>query len=79
MRNLGPISAARLRAVGIDSPDELRRVGAVEAYLKLRESHPFEISVVFLYALHGAVTETDWRQLSESTRARLRREVMGRT
>jgi DNA transformation protein len=79
MRNLGPISAARLRAVGIDSPDELRRVGAVEAYLKLRESHPFEISVVFLYALHGAVTDTDWRQLSESTRARLRREVMGRT
>ena len=34
---------------------------------------------VFLYALHGAVTDTDWRQLSESTRARLRREVMRRT
>src|SRR5437763_15264213 len=79
MKNLGPISAARLRAVGIDSPEELKRVGAVEAYLKLRESHPFEISVVFLYALHGAVTDTDWRQLSESTRARLRREVMRRT
>jgi hypothetical protein len=77
MKNLGPISAARLRAVGIDSPEELRRLGAVEAYLRLKRAHPFEISLVFLYALHGAVTDTDWRQLSESTRARLRREVMG--
>ena len=32
-----------------------------------------------MYALHGAVTDTDWRQLSESTRARLRREVLRRT
>jgi DNA transformation protein len=79
MRNLGPISASRLRVVGIDSPEELKRVGAVEAYMRLKETHPFEISVVFLYALHGAVTDTDWRQLSESTRARLRREVMGRS
>jgi DNA transformation protein and related proteins len=76
MKNLGPISAARLRAVGIDSPEELRRIGAVEAFLRLRRGHPFDISLVFLYALHGAVTDTDWHQLSESTRARLRREVM---
>jgi DNA transformation protein and related proteins len=79
MKNLGPISSARLRAVGIDSPEELKRVGAVEAYLRLKETHPFEISVVFLYALHGALTDTDWRQLNESTRARLRREVLRRT
>lgn len=76
MKNLGPISAARLRAVGIDSPEDLRRLGAVEAFLRLRRGLPFDISLVFLYALHGAVTDTDWRQLSESTRARLRREVM---
>ncbi|HEY4865975.1 MAG TPA: TfoX/Sxy family DNA transformation protein [Candidatus Dormibacteraeota bacterium] len=76
MKNLGPISAARLRAVGIDSPEELRRLGAVEAFLRLRRGLPFDISLVFLYALHGAVTDTDWKQLSESTRARLRREVM---
>ena len=79
MRNLGPISAARLRAAGIETPEELRRVGAVDAYVMLRAANPFEISVVFLYALHGAVTDTDWRQLSESTRARLRREVMRRS
>jgi TfoX-like protein len=79
MKNLGPISAARLRAVGIDSPEELRRIGAVEAFVKLKEGLPFDISLVFLYALQGAVTDTDWRQLSESTRARLRREVMKRS
>lgn len=76
MKNLGPISAARLRAVGIETPEELRRLGAVEAYLRLKGGHPFDISLVFLYALHGAVTDTDWRQLGESTRARLRREAM---
>ena len=43
MKNLGPISAARLRAVGIDSPEELRRLGAVEAFLRLRRGLPFDI------------------------------------
>src|SRR3989442_9950872 len=78
MKNLGPISAARLRAVGIDSPEELRRIGAGEAFVKLKEGLPFDISLGFLYALQGAVTDTDWRQLSETTRARLRREGMKR-
>ncbi|TMC05660.1 MAG: hypothetical protein E6J41_21435, partial [Chloroflexi bacterium] len=31
MRNLGPVIAGRLRAVEITTPEELRKLGAIEA------------------------------------------------
>ena len=40
MKNLGPISAARLRAVGVETAEDLRRLGAVEAYVRLRRAFP---------------------------------------
>jgi len=75
LKNLGPISAARLRSVGIETPDELRRLGAVEAYARLRRAHPLETTQVALYALHGAITGVRWYSLSDETRARLRDEA----
>lgn len=72
MKNLGPVSAARLRAVGIGSPEELRRVGAVEAYVRLKRTYPVETTFVSLYALHGAVTDVRWYALSEEARRALR-------
>ena len=78
MRNLGPVSAARLRAVGIESPEELRLVGAVDAYVRLKRGFPAEITHGLLYALHGAVTDVRWTALSEETRAALRDAVLRR-
>ena len=75
MKNLGPVSAARLRSVGIQTPDDLRRLGAIEAYSRLRRAYPQETTPVALYALHGAVADTRWYALSEETRARLREEA----
>lgn len=78
MKNLGPVSAARLRAVGIESPEELRQVGAVEAYVRLRRGFPAETTYGLLYALHGAVTDVRWSALPEETRAALRDAVSRR-
>jgi DNA transformation protein len=78
MRNLGPVSAARLRAVGIESPDELRRMGAIGAYIRLKQAFPVETTYVSLYALHGAVTDVRWYVLPEETRAALRDAVSRR-
>jgi DNA transformation protein len=72
MRNLGPIIAGRLRAVGIETPDELRKLGAVEAYVKLKRAFQAETTHAHLYALHGAVTDVRWYALPEEARAALR-------
>ena len=72
MRNLGRISAARLRSVGISTPEDLKRVGAIEAYLRLRRAFPEAINVTALYALHGAVTGVRRYALSEEIKAALR-------
>jgi DNA transformation protein and related proteins len=72
LKNLGPVSAARLRAVGIESPEELTRLGAVEAYVRLKRAFPIETTHVSLYALHGAVTGVRWYVLPEATKSALR-------
>jgi DNA transformation protein len=72
MKNLGPVSAARLRAAGIETPEELRRLGAVEAYVRLKRTFPVETTYTALYMLHGAVTDVRWYALSEESRAALR-------
>jgi TfoX-like protein len=72
MRNLGPVSAARLRAVGIASSEDLKRVGAIEAYIRLKRIFPAVTRETALYALHGAVTGVRWYTLSDEIRAALR-------
>ncbi len=72
MRNLGPIISARLLAVGIATPVELRKVGAIEAYVRLKRTFPVETTHAQLYALHGAVTDVRWYTLPEEARAALR-------
>jgi DNA transformation protein len=72
MKNLGPVSAARLRSVGIETPEDLRQVGSIEAYVRLKRAYPFETSLVTLYALEGALTDTHWYALPERTKAELR-------
>lgn len=72
MKNLGPVSVARLRAVGIETPDQLRQVGAVEAYVRLKRAFPIETTQIALYMLHGAITDAPWYALSDEVRAALR-------
>ena len=78
MRNLGPIIAGRLRTIGIETPDELRRLGAIEAYVRLKRAFPVETTHAQLYALHGAVNDVRWYVLPEEARAALRDAVARR-
>lgn len=72
MKNLGPVTERQLRAVGIDRPQDLVRIGPVEAYLRLREAFPGRITSVALYALQGALLDERWNALPDELRARLR-------
>lgn len=78
MKNLGPVVAARLRVAGVETPEELRRLGAVEAYVRLKRAFPAETPHTLLYMLHGAVTDVRWHSLSEESRAALRDAVARR-
>lgn len=75
--NLGAVSAGWLRAVGIESVEELERVGAVTAYLRVKEAFP-RCTLNLLYALNGALVGVRWDLLPPSVRAELRAEAEAR-
>jgi DNA transformation protein len=62
LKNLGMASVNILHAVGINTCDELRRTGAVEAYRKIK-ARDINVSKVMLYALQGALMDVHWNDL----------------
>jgi len=67
IRNVGPKSAAWLRQVGVRSNEDVRRLGAVEVYLRTRRAG-FKSTLNLLYALGGAEDDCHWQELSEDRR-----------
>lgn len=74
LRNLGPVSTAWLGEIGVRTTGDLNRLGVVAAYLMVKARHA-EASLNLLYALHGAVTGTSWRNISAATKAKLKRDA----
>ncbi|MBA3265688.1 MAG: TfoX/Sxy family protein [Nocardioidaceae bacterium] len=74
MRNLGPASEQMLCAAGICTPEELDKVGAVEAYRRALDAgaHP---SLNFLWSLEAALLDLDWRDLPAARKADLRAQA----
>ncbi len=61
--NIGPKSYAWLKQVGIRTPEDLKRLGAMEAFMKVKKAG-FRPSLNLLYALAGAEQERHWNTLS---------------
>ena len=72
MRNLGPATAGWLAEVDIENEDELRKIGAVDAYRCLKFRFGGNVSLLALYAMEAALQDCDWRMLSVETRAMLK-------
>jgi DNA transformation protein len=75
LTNLGKISARQLAEIGIKSEADLREVGAVAAYLRLKDHFGRAVSLNYLYALDGALKGVRWDLLPETERAVLRTEA----
>ena len=75
LRNIGAVSARRLSAVGIASERELRAMGAVAAYRRVKHMEPRHTSLNLLYALEGALMGCHWQRVPVEVKARLRREA----
>lgn len=77
IRNVGPKSAAWLRQVGIKSDEEVRAIGALETFMKVKRAG-FKPSLNLLYALEGAVLDCHWTALTAERKSELVLEVNAR-
>jgi DNA transformation protein and related proteins len=75
--NIGPALAHDLRAVGVTSPDDLRTVGAEEAWIRLNTAGCRDC-LSSLLALEGAVRGVRWMQISADDRDAVVRAAQAR-
>lgn len=71
MINIGNEMAKKLTAVGIDSSEKLIELGAKQAFFKLKETYP-QVCLVHLYALEGAILNTEFNSLPEEKKKELK-------
>jgi hypothetical protein len=72
--NLGPKSGQWLREVGITTIADLERLGPVVAFRLVKHRQP-KASLNLLWALAAGLNGKDWRELTEATKKRLRKEA----
>lgn len=71
MINIGNEMSKKLTAVGIDSSEKLIELGAKQAFLKLKGTYP-QVCLVHLYALEGAILNTEFNSLPEEKKKELK-------
>ncbi|WP_339898505.1 TfoX/Sxy family protein [uncultured Gilvimarinus sp.] len=76
LKNLGMASVNILRAIGVNSYEDLKHMGAVNAYRRIKD-RDINVSKVMLYALHGALLDIHWNDLPADLKARLVSEAEG--
>lgn len=76
LHNLRPASERWLEQVGIHDETQLRALGAVAAYRKVRAAG-FKPSLNLLYAIAGALLVAPWHRLPPGERERLLFELDG--
>ena len=75
MRNIGPKSQAWLAEIDVQTMEDLRALGAVEVYARLRFRFGARVNRNMLHALAAALVDIDWRRLSPEHKAELERQA----
>ena len=71
LRNLGPACQRDLQDAGIHTAQDLERLGPKEAFIQVLVARRQQgrstsgCNALYLYALHGAIHDVDWRELPE--------------
>lgn len=73
-RNLGPKSTAMLASIGVHSLAELAAMGAVNAFVALKQSGK-AVSLNLLWGMEGALSDRHWRAVARDDRLRLLMEL----
>ena len=77
LKGLGLKSEQCLVEVGISTVEDLRALGAVRAFIKLKNECNTKPSLNFLYALVGAHENKHWADIAEQEKERLLAELEG--
>ena len=70
LRNVGPKLAEKMIAAGIETPEQLRQLGAKKAFAKMyRRGDAYgDFNAAYLYALEGAIRDCDWLDIPEKVK-----------
>jgi DNA transformation protein len=71
MPNIGPVAAEALEKVGIETPDQLREIGAKEAWLRIKAQVDPGACLHLLQGLEAAVEGIPKKLLTAEKRAEL--------
>jgi len=71
LRNIGKEIEKKLKSVDITTVEELNKVGSKEAFIRLKLQYP-NICLVHLYALEGAISDTEYNQLQQDVKQDLK-------
>ncbi len=72
---LGPVTRDRLEEAGIGSVGDLRAMGSVEAYRRLKFMFPRQVSLNALYGLEAALRGCHWLHLPQEVKTALQQEA----
>lgn len=71
MRNIGKELERKLNIIGIESAEDLKQLGSKKTFFRLKQRFP-EVCLVHLFTLEGAITDTNFNELSEETKKDLK-------
>ena len=71
LKNIGKEIERKLKTIGINSAEELKKIGSKDTWFRLKLKYP-EICLVHLYTLEGAIRDIEYNQLSEETKRELK-------
>lgn len=72
LRNLGPKTEHMLSEVDVCNEDDLRQIGAVKVFKRLKFRFGRGVSLNALYALEACLRNCDWRELSSEDKEELK-------
>jgi DNA transformation protein len=72
---VGPVTQGRLQEAGIRTVGDLRAMGSVEAYRRLKFMFPRQVSLNALYGLEAALRGCHWLDLPQDLKAALQQEA----
>lgn len=71
IKNIGKVSEQWLIEIGIKSYEDLKKIGSIEAYKRIKTNHPLSVNLVLLYALEAGIRNINWLKLSREEREEL--------
>lgn len=72
MINIGKEIKMKLMSIGINSSEDLVRIGSKEAFFQLKVRYP-NVCLVHLYTLQGAIDNVEYTQLSDGVKHDLKK------